>query len=383
MQDGAIAMIVSHRKGKNTKAKIDLKLCKDKVVITAAVISMLLGTFAPASYAANLNGDTGAITGEGAPIPIVAERLDNQAGITSNSHILQEVMLGRDILAKVGNGDKDIDKLVAYQKTLERAATELNHNKDNIALKVVLDSVAAEVGVVERQVVAINETHALMVGLKEMLNSKGLNTNTGKEVFLSVLNEYNHGARASSTKLNGNQRVIVRYGTHDYGANNQKEYDEIMLAVEKAKTKVDKAAREGTLNALNYYKDYKAGKYVRPAILDFLKYIKDMQDEVLVEKLIKATQMVAYIEQDETVKTNKPGESAYDDLYRGGADCNGIAYLYSAMYDIYGFRTRIVYSDTHAWCEVEIDGKWYSTEGGLTPQEVARKSLGVLIQPTY
>jgi len=74
-------------------------------------------------------------------------------------------------------------------------------------------------------------------------------------------------------------------------------------------------------------------------------------------------------------------ESAYDLLFNSRGDCNSNAYIKQAIYVALGKNTRIMRSRTQAWCEVQINGTWFNTDGGISLGSPVAE--GVLIEETF
>lgn len=171
--------------------------------------------------------------------------------------------------------------------------------------------------------------------------------------------------------------IKVLYGRHTYDCQNQKEYDFVMQKIEEAKQKNNGRFSEITWDKIQKYRNGTAiGREKAVVESRYPKAILDLPEKELKYHLVIFGIRRTLAEMGTKVSD---GNSAYTYLV-GGGDCNAVANITSAVYDTLGFNTRTVYNGTHAWCEVLIDGVWYSTDYGLTLRDIPRT---ILAEPTY
>jgi len=192
--------------------------------------------------------------------------------------------------------------------------------------------------------------------------------------------------------------VEVEYGRHAYGIRSQEEYDEVM-SILKEKLKGLDAVEFGGVRGERYYYEFLDG--VRKE--DYVSGTADYRGYHKAEKVLQPLLDLG-LSKEEVITVYKAGRlsmeilreaevdhdtsSLADLILRGKFDCVPEAYLYSAIFDMLGYRTATVGKDNHAFALVEINGEWRSVSGGiLNPTNFGTtnpiSSYRILEQPTY
>ena len=196
----------------------------------------------------------------------------------------------------------------------------------------------------------------------------------------------NTGQSLSLSPLSGYEKIFVKYGYHTYGSNNQSEYDSVMGVINEIKAKVDNEFATGQNKNWVLIQKYLNGTSANEDKLAVEKYFSDFLTipKEKLENLMKAYKTSSEVYGIFQASRSNNGQSAYTILLQGNGNPNASAYSMQAVYDCYGYNTRIRYSSNYAWCEVEINNKWYVTDSGLTYNPSYKGGgLGTLIPETF
>lgn len=204
---------------------------------------------------------------------------------------------------------------------------------------------------------------------------------------------------------NSNSSISVSYGTHTYGSKTQAEYDKVMSIVNaRIKSDYDKVKFSADAERNQYYYEY----------LDGARGVQDRGNSdfrtkrniALIQAEGKFGELVnAGFSKETIVELNKgitvsasllmsaddPLDgtpfSAYDALVRKLADCDPIAYVYSAVFDSLGYNTVVVAKPGHAFALVQVDGKWVNITNGanniVNINDMLVSGLIIVTQPTF
>lgn len=192
--------------------------------------------------------------------------------------------------------------------------------------------------------------------------------------------------------------VEVEYGRHAYGIRSQEEYDEVMSILKEKLKGLDAVEFEGGRYE-RYYYEFLDGARKEDYVSEIVDYRGYHKAEKLLQPLLdlglsKEEVITVYkagrlsMEILREAKVDHDTNSLADLILRGNFDCVPEAYLYSAIFDMLGYRTATVGKDNHAFALVEINGEWRSVSGGiLNPTSFGTtnpiSSFRILEQPTY
>ena len=191
--------------------------------------------------------------------------------------------------------------------------------------------------------------------------------------------------------------ILVYYGDHTYGVNNQKEYDYVM---KKVHAEVDNLSRMKVLEKaiqVQYLNEYLTGarwngdpnfsderEFWLWNFNDSLGYLlKAGVSKTEIENLIRLANVYAELKKDAEDPLNGAPKSAYDILYTKLSDCDSDAQLYSALMDAGGYSNTIFGTKTHAFFLSKIKGEWYSVEGAMYVKLTSKAKKELLNSKEY
>lgn len=232
----------------------------------------------------------------------------------------------------------------------------------------------------------------------------------------------NHFDPEFGEQLFSGDRNLLEYGQHNYGIHDPSEYKEVMKILHEKVKDLDswqlghpegKVAVAGVDNEIivetqNAYRRYLDG--ARP-LKDYKRGSEELRSQPRAEQRLWIVHQEFKplfelgVSQEEAVTILKLGRiatnilrngdvttgsnSLADLILRGEWDCDPEGYLYSALFDIYGYNTAVITGSNHASGLVEINGEWRATSGGtLNPFDLDfHKSnysdVRLLAQPTF
>jgi hypothetical protein len=191
--------------------------------------------------------------------------------------------------------------------------------------------------------------------------------------------------------------ITVRYGKHDYGSNNQAEYDKVMEIVAAKVAAIDSISFGGKYEA--YFTRFLAGERASSFPSDSLDYrglsIAQNKLSILLDQglsnvdVVKAykTSLISAL----LLGSDNPGDgspkSAYDILVRHLGDCDAIANVYSAVFDSLGYNSAILSGYNHADVVVKLGDSWFLTgNGSFTVSDIPTalaSGIHMYAQPTF
>jgi hypothetical protein len=191
--------------------------------------------------------------------------------------------------------------------------------------------------------------------------------------------------------------IKTLYGKHTYGVSTQAEYDFVLQKIEEAKMthniEIYNFANDSAWQ--RYYKVLsgegtdREKKWVAASNIKYL--IDEFGEQKAKELYIMMGLDVESIEIKKItyngVEYSLSGQTAYEEIMYV-ADCNGLSHLNTAIWDSYGFSTRVLADNSHAWAQVKLsDGKWHDVAGLNVGNQTTNTSyangLFVLVNPTY
>lgn len=177
--------------------------------------------------------------------------------------------------------------------------------------------------------------------------------------------------------------IKTLYQGHDYGADNQTQYDKTMQYVNKyidsyadnrfqfggEYTKSYEAYFKDGVNApkqMDYnMSDYQYGLYFAKEWGGDFRTNKVPYDTII--KVNKVSMLATNILSDANYTDHgatRDMYSAYQIFFEQRGDCDSRAHAMQAVFDKYGFTTRVKYGTTHAQVEVKIENHWYAYDSG-------------------
>lgn len=193
----------------------------------------------------------------------------------------------------------------------------------------------------------------------------------GNVVYASPITNY--GQMLSKNPSSGMEKIDVQWGFHTYGSNNQTEYNLVMRAVADTKIKVEAQIESGEDGSWNAVKNYLKGTADSDETIVATRYWSSFLGlpTAQLDNILKAVSATSEIDRYiPTPVTASLGKSAYTQIFKKDGDCLALAYENQAVYDSFGYNTRIVGTANsaggHGWCEVRVNNTWYSAEGNLS-----------------
>lgn len=172
-------------------------------------------------------------------------------------------------------------------------------------------------------------------------------------------------------------KIEVKYGKHDYGVQNQKQYDEAMKIVNDSLKNLDlykvggERFNQAYMNYLNgdrasNYSDRKSDEFKGLTLAEgeLSSLVKaGVSKSTIIEAVKIQTLANSYINKAKSLSGNSAKLSVYDVFVNKEDNCNSTAHTYSAFFDAMGYNTAVVASSSHADALVELDGSWFKVVG--------------------
>lgn len=285
----------------------------------------------------------------------------------------------------------------------DEASDSVTATKGETVIKLTVDQKTAYINdrAVELSVQAQTLNGSTMVPLRFVSEALGADVKWNEDTYTATITSKGGSGQANQ----GSGQVVfgikVKYGMHHYGSRNQAEYDEAMAVLEQEVTRRLKTVKVGGDRYEEYYERYwegdRASNYERNTIESRgltsaekgLKTLVDLglEKDKIVDLMKLSIVGVDLIATSKAVDDGSP-RSLADLLIKGVSDCEPEAYLYSAIFDMYGYNTAIIAGDNHAQAYVQIDGEWLSPMNGTfiktdPSYSLAQAGFYIMSPPTF
>ncbi|WP_253298195.1 stalk domain-containing protein [Paenibacillus sp. MSJ-34] len=259
------------------------------------------------------------------------------------------------------------------------ASHSVTATKGDTVIKLTVDQRTAYINdrAIELSAQAQTLNGSTMVPLRFVSEALGADVKWNGDTYTATITSKGGSGQANQ----GSGQVVfgikVKYGKHHYGSKNQAEYDEVMAVLEQEVTSRLKTVKVGGDRYAEYYESYwdgdRASNYERNTIESMgltsaeknFKTLVDLglEKEKIMDLMKLSIVGVDLIGTSKVIDDGSPNSLA-DLLIRGVRDCDPEAYLYSAIFDMYGYNTAVIAGDNHASAFVQINGEWVAPMNG-------------------